>query len=259
MSERAIYLASGSPRRRELVRSLGLPVIAGIAPFDEEEATAAYSGDTAHLAEHLARAKAGAALHAETDTLPAGTAIVAADTTVLLDGQSLAKPRDAADARRMLTLLRNRRHQVVTALAVATVEPPHDASSSTDPEAAEPMRSLSVTTQVLMRDYTDAEISAYIATGDPFDKAGAYAIQHPAFHPVAAIEGCYLCVVGLPLCALTYLLASSASAAESEHSRYRNQEAQREAATCPWSQFCRSPLPCWYAEDEEHASRGHAR
>jgi MAF protein len=234
MTERVLYLASVSPRRRELVGALGLPVQAGIAPFDEEVASAAYTGDTSQLAEHLARAKAAATLRAHADELPDGAVVVAADTIVLLDGESLAKPRDDDEARTMLARLCNRRHQVVTGVAIA-------------PAAAEPhertIRALSVTTQVRMRDYTDAEIAAYVASGDPHDKAGAYGIQHAGFHPVAAIAGCYLAVMGLPLCALSALLATAEGASEADRERYTRQEGERKAGRCPWSAMCRAPLP----------------
>lgn len=228
MPERVLYLASGSPRRRELVQALGMPVIATLAPFDEDAATDAYAGDPAHLAEHLARAKAEATLHARKRDLPPRAVVVAADTTVLLDGVSLGKPRDAEDARQMLARLRDRTHQVSTGVAVA-------ASADARP-TAESVRSLTVTTQVTMRVYSDAEVTAYIASGDPDDKAGAYAIQHAGFHPVAGIAGCYLAVVGLPLCALAYLLATADDATPA---------AQARAQPCPWSPLCRAPIPCW--------------
>lgn len=113
--------------------------------------------------------------------------VVGADTTVAADGQALGKPSDADDALRMLRLLRGRAHQVYT--GVALVETPGGRTQSWATES-----------QVWMRSYDEADIQAYIATGDPFDKAGAYAIQHPVFRPVARVEGCYANVMGLPLC-----------------------------------------------------------
>jgi septum formation protein len=241
MATRTIYLASASPRRRELVRTLGVPVVAGSAPFDEEAASAEYTGDPMHLAQHLARAKAQATLRAHADELPANAIVVAADTTVVLDGQALGKPVDAAEACYMLTQVRNRRHQVVTGVAVAPVVNAHHASSA----SIQPVHSLSVTTQVRMRDYTDQEIASYVASGDPTDKAGAYAIQHAEFHPVAAIEGCYLSVVGLPLCALTYLLATAEGATAADEMRSSEQDAAAQSHRCLWSTMCRKPLPRW--------------
>jgi septum formation protein len=110
--------------------------------------------------------------------------ILAADTMVALDDRLLGKPVDAFEAAAMLHMLRGRTHQVYTAVCVA-----HDGSLDAR---------LSVS-DVTMRPYSDAEIAAYIATGDPLDKAGAYAIQHPLFAPVAAWAGCYAGIMGLPL------------------------------------------------------------
>jgi MAF protein len=116
--------------------------------------------------------------------------IIAADTTVV-DGKSiLGKPGDAAEAVEMLRKLRSRTHQVYSGICV--IEAPggnlgHDLC----------------VTQVPMRAYDDQEIDAYVASGDPLDKAGAYAIQHPEFHPVKSMSGCYASVMGLPLCHLT--------------------------------------------------------
>ena len=123
--------------------------------------------------------------------------IVAADTIGLLDGDILGKPADAEEARAMLQRLRNRTHTVCTALTLLTIEP--DA----------PGRELTRLTQtrVTMRDYGDDEILRYIATADPFDKAGSYAIQHEGFHPVASIDGSYTNVVGLPVETLREMLA----------------------------------------------------
>ncbi len=111
-------------------------------------------------------------------------AVLAADTVVVLDGVILGKPADAADAGRMLRRLRGRVHQVYTAVSVACETG----------LAGECCRS-----DVWMRDYRNAEIAAYVATGDPLDKAGAYAIQHPAFSPVERWAGCYASIMGLPL------------------------------------------------------------
>jgi MAF protein len=131
-------------------------------------------------------------------TLPemANSLLITADTTVLLDDQELGKPHDAAHARELLQALRGRWHHVVTGVVVSTL---------IDGEIT--LRGKSCTTPVLMRNYSDTEIDAYIASGDPLDKAGAYGIQHPQFQPTEKIDGCYLNVVGLPLCTLVPLLA----------------------------------------------------
>ena len=177
-------LASASPRRRELFALLCWPFDVASADVDELP----HEGETpAQMVLRLAQAKALATSRMMTDGL-----IIAADTTVSLDGVALGKPRDHADADRMLRALRGRTHQVHTAIALI------DVSRHTS-------RTLSdlATTDVPMRDYADDEIAAYIASGDPLDKAGAYAIQHEGFHPVAELRGCFANVMGLPLCHLT--------------------------------------------------------
>jgi MAF protein len=181
-----ILLASGSPRRRELIALLGLPYETTPANVDEtprsgEEATS--------MVVRLSRAKVDSAratirLFDRPTTRPI---LLAADTTVSLDGEILAKPADAVEARSMLTRLRGRSHHVYTAITLI------------DLETGEQITDLA-TTEVPMRDYSDAEVEAYIATGDSLDKAGGYAIQHGGFNPVAKMNGCYANVVGLPLC-----------------------------------------------------------
>lgn len=138
----------------------------------------------------LAEAKARAALSGPDD----GAYIVAADTAVVDDDGILGKPADAMDARRMLRQLRGRTHKVYTGLAVLKTD-----SGSLVKEVC--------VTDVPMRQYSDAEIDAYVASGDPLDKAGAYGIQHPGFHPVRSMSGCYASVMGMPLCHLMRLLA----------------------------------------------------
>ncbi len=118
-----------------------------------------------------------------------GEIVVAADTTVVDDEQVLGKPRDAAEAAAMLRQLRGHAHRVYTGLAVLNTA------------TGQLVRDLCVTS-VPMRDYSDEEIERYVATGDPLDKAGAYAIQHDRFHPVARLSGCFASVMGLPLCHL---------------------------------------------------------
>jgi septum formation protein len=181
-----IILASNSPRRKELLTLLGLPFRACPAEIDESalpgEAPRAY---VLRLAEGKARTVAA--------QIPADSLVIAADTTVADGLDILGKPEDEQQAMEMLTRLRGHLHQVYTAVAVL--------------RAADSMLLLDTcATDVPMRDYSQAEIATYVATGDPLDKAGAYAIQHDGFHPVDHLEGCYANVVGLPLCHLTRLL-----------------------------------------------------
>jgi septum formation protein len=180
-----IILASSSPRRQELLAQLGLDFEV-IKPDIDESRLAAE--DLVQYAERLSREKA-AAVQASLDGRPA--IIIAADTIVIdHDGELLGKPVDAADARRMLRHLRARAHHVVTAFTVYRNSQPPQAYTS------------HARTAVYMRAYTEPEIDAYIASGDPFDKAGGYAIQHDSFQPAQRIEGSYSNVVGLPLEAL---------------------------------------------------------
>jgi len=150
-------------------------------------------------AQHLLRDPLVSALNvalakARTITTGAGDVIVAADTIVASDGQSLGKPADAAAAEKMLLALRGRAHEVVTGVALRSADGREWGAV--------------VSTRVLMRDYSDAEIRAYVARGEPFDKAGGYAVQDAQFRPVERCDGCYLNVVGLPLCAVAAGLAA---------------------------------------------------
>lgn len=181
-----ILLASTSPRRRELLALAGW--MFRIAPADVDE-TPLEAESAQEYVLRLARDKARAAApQARDDEL-----IVAADTTVADGSSILGKPADAREAFEVLHSLRGRIHQVHTAIAVL------------DPVEDRLLTDLA-STDVPMREYTDSEIQAYIATGDPFDKAGSYAIQHQEFRPVEKLTGCYANVVGLPLCHLVRLL-----------------------------------------------------
>lgn len=115
--------------------------------------------------------------------------IVAADTLVVVDGEILGKPADAVGARHMLGRLRGRNHLVLTGVALRTL-------------AQAQQWGAVVSTRVSMREYADREVDDYIGRGEPFDKAGGYAIQDTTFGPVDGLEGCYLNVVGLPVCAV---------------------------------------------------------
>jgi MAF protein len=137
--------------------------------------------EPAVAAVNVAAAKARA-LQPEEDEV-----ILAADTLVVADGHVLGKPVDADEAAGMLRQLRGRTHQVISGVALRGLD--------------EAQWCGAVATSVVMRAYAEHEIEAYVARGEPFDKAGAYAVQDEAFRPVERLEGCYLNVVGLPLCA----------------------------------------------------------
>ena len=187
--KRRLVLASASPRRREILALLGVPFETLAVDVPEQPCL---GESAAALAERLAREKAEAAARLVPDAV-----IVAADTVVVFEGQVLGKPADPATARAMLRQLRGRPHEVMTGVVVL------DAAAL---QGSNRLVSEVVTTRVHMRNFSDTEIDAYVASGDPLDKAGAYGIQHIGFHPVARIEGCYLNVVGLPLCTTIRLL-----------------------------------------------------
>ena len=173
-------LASNSPRREELLSLIGLPF--SIVPADiaehrwMEEAPEDY---VRRLAFEKAAVVAG--VH--------HGVVIGADTIVADGYELLGKPLDQNDARRMLEQLRNRVHQVYTGIALL------NSDSDQDHRAV-------CCTNVPMRGYLDSEIDSYIDSGDPMDKAGAYAIQHNGFHPVKDLQGCFASVMGLPLCHL---------------------------------------------------------
>jgi MAF protein len=181
-----VILASKSPRRRQLLALGGWDFSIIAADIDESQRPGETPGEyVLRLAETKSRASASKYL---------GEAIViAADTAVVDEGEILGKPSDALEAKAMLKRLRGHTHQVYTGLALHRVR---DGNILID---------LSVT-DVPMRDYSDEEIEAYVKTGDPLDKAGAYAIQHAGFRPVANLKGCFASVMGMPLCHLTRML-----------------------------------------------------
>jgi MAF protein len=176
-----IVLASASPRRRELLSSMGIAFEVVSSDIDE----ASVPGESPPgLARRLSLAKALAVARCLSNAL-----VIAADTLVVIDGEMLGKPTDQSMAFEMLSRLRGREHRVYSGLALV--------------DARTGRRCTQVAmTPVMMRDYTEDEIRAYVDTGDPLDKAGAYAIQYPAFDPVAQIDGCYANVMGLPMCHL---------------------------------------------------------
>ena len=177
-----IILASNSPRRKQLLALTGWEFEVQPADVDENLISGERPGE---YVLRLARGKA----FAVAEMIGGSEIILAADTTVVDADAILGKPSDREEARTMLRGLRGHTHQVYTGLAVCRARADHL------------MTDLCIT-DVPMRDYSDEEMQAYIASGDPLDKAGAYAIQHPHFQPVNKLNGCYASVMGLPLCHL---------------------------------------------------------
>lgn len=179
-----VILASSSPRRLQLLQQIGIEAEVRPAAFDE--LSTGKMADEVVLTNAVGKCQAVCA--ACGDKVP----VIAADTVVVLDGQILGKPKDAADAVRMLTELSGRTHKVLTGVAV----------SFDGRQLAEVCE-----TEVIFRTLTAAEIADYVATGEPLDKAGAYGIQGRGAVFVEKINGCYNNVVGLPLTRLHLMLA----------------------------------------------------
>jgi MAF protein len=185
MDKIKFILASNSPRRKQLFSLGGWDFAVIAADVDE---TPFENESPREYVVRLAKAKASAIQpKAESDAV-----IVGSDTTVVDGNDILGKPVDAVDARRMLKQLRGRTHQVFTGIAIIR---------------SETMFTDLCITDVPMRNYTDDEVESYIESGDPMDKAGAYAIQHPEFNPVEVLEGCYASVMGLPMCHILRMLS----------------------------------------------------
>jgi septum formation protein len=170
-----LVLASQSPRRAEILRNAGIPFTVRPAEVDETPREGERPGP---YVRRLAEAKARA-IEADPDEI-----VLAADTTVVAAGELLAKPVDAADARRMLHLLSGRRHEVLTGICIR--------------RGADVLRD-QASTAVWFAPLSDGEIEEYVDSGEPMDKAGAYAIQGRASRFVERIEGCYFNVMGLPV------------------------------------------------------------
>jgi septum formation protein len=189
MSAPVVYLASKSPRREELLRQLGIDFatlrVREAAGRDRDVEEGARDAEPAlHYVERIARTKAAIGWQRMLQRQLAPRPVLGADTEVVLDGTIFGKPKDAADAVRMLTLLSSRTHQVLTAVALCW-----------DQEIVAEISTSAVT----FRDLAPDEIERYVATGEPFDKAGAYAVQGRAASFVSRIDGSYTGVMGLPL------------------------------------------------------------
>ena len=180
-----LVLASASPRRRVLLSEIGLEFQITPADIPEEP----LPGETAEeLVRRLSLAKAQAVADGAD-----GAYVIGADSVVVLDGRILGKPQDSGDARRMLRELRGTRHQVFTGVTVI--------NSATTQRLTD-----SLASDITLRNFSDAEMEASIASGTPLDKAGAYAVQDQEFRPAESWRGCYSNIVGLPLCRLMAML-----------------------------------------------------
>ena len=178
-----LVLASQSPRRRDLLDAAGIAYDVGAVDVDERR----HGGEAPEVyAERLAREKATAGARQFPDR-----AVLGADTVVVVDDEVLGKPRDAEDAVRMLARLSGRSHDVLTGVAIAHAGRVHSAVDRT---------------RVWFTVLSDAEIEAYVASGEPLDKAGAYAIQGLASRFIPRIEGSYANVVGLPVTTVIEIL-----------------------------------------------------
>ncbi|WP_145931785.1 Maf family protein [Yersinia bercovieri] len=182
----ALYLASGSPRRRELLALLDVPFEVLKTEVEEQRQP---EESAQRYVQRLAQDKARAGVEVAPQDLP----VLGADTIVVLNGQVLEKPRDTAHAQQILSALSGQQHQVITAVSLADQQD---------------MLSAMVVTEVTFRVLSQLEISNYIATGEPMDKAGAYGIQGKGGCFVRSINGSYHAVVGLPLVETHELLSN---------------------------------------------------
>lgn len=186
-----IVLASASPRRSQLLEALGLSFSVRPSPAVEPEPTPADGRDPGAFVERLARLKAAA--------ISGDDLTVAADTVVVIDDEILAKPTDVADARAMLKRLRGRTHRVYSGVCL---------------QQGQRIESAHQVTRVTFGEFSDEFIAAYVATGEPMDKAGAYGAQGKGALLVAKIEGDYWNVVGLPIFRLSQMLREFGVAVE---------------------------------------------
>jgi septum formation protein len=187
-----IILASASPRRKVLLDSLNIPY--SVLPSNTTEDLSEPIADPTELVRRLSEIKAMAVGEILRASVP-DAVIIGSDTVIVLDSTTvLGKPRDAAHAQLTLRRLRNRTHQAITGITIL-----HLSTGAVETS--------SVSTDVLMRDYSDRKITEYVATGEPLDKAGSYGIQGLGHDLVRSITGCYTNIVGLPLCELTFMLS----------------------------------------------------
>ena len=189
-------LASGSKRRRDIMALAGLTFVVQDGVGSDAEITSKVEPEVRAMTRRNADTKLGAAIASTGNRMSWNTIVIAADTTVSIDGDSLGKPADRKEAVAMLHRLRGRRHEVVTTVAM-TFAPLRQRGETL---------SHTVVSQVMMRDYTDDEVAAYVSTGIPYDRAGAYGVQDAEFDPAESVAGCYLNVVGLPLCAVRAMM-----------------------------------------------------
>jgi septum formation protein len=192
LSMTEVILASKSPRRQELLRNLINHFIVISSEIDE---TAREDEKPADFVVRLAKEKALRVGDRIGRSGMLDSLVIAADTIVVDGNEILGKPRDGEDARRILEQLRNKTHLVFSGIALYQV-------------ASGAFRTRVVRSEVSMRDYSPAEIQAYVQSGDAFDKAGAYAIQNRSFDPAPEFGDCYANVMGLPLCDLYVLMKS---------------------------------------------------
>ena len=200
--EPLLYLASRSPRRTELLRQLGIPfetlLLREASGRDRDVREGALDGEPpAHYVERMARTKAGVGWQRMFNRLLPAHPVLGADTEVVLGNSVFGKPRDAADAADMLKRLAGRTHEVLTAVALRWQD-------QTEVEIS--------VSKVTMRKLGDDEIARYVATGEPVDKAGGYAIQGRAAAFITRLDGSYSGVMGLPLAETAALLAGAGAA-----------------------------------------------
>lgn len=200
-------LASGSARRRDIMRLAGLHGVIQPASGSRREEDAINGDHASDMTRRNALIKLNAALSACGNRLPWNCVVMAADTLVSLDGETLGKPSDHDEARETLLRLRGRAHEVATTVAVTYAQHRQLGVKMTH----------TVVSNVLMRSYSIAEVERYIAGGTPFDRAGSYGVQDVEFNPAESVSGCYLNVIGMPLCALSSLLPSDACYFRSSH------------------------------------------
>jgi len=201
-----LILASASPRRQEILRNANIPFRVEATNVVEQPLP---GEDPKQMVERLAREKALAAAQRHPEQW-----VLGADTTVVIDEHILEKPRDADDAARMLRLLSARTHEVITGVCLAAPSSGLNAAASGNTKLAPGLVDIrSETTSVVMGPISEEEIRSYVATGEPMDKAGAYAIQGIASRWISRIEGDYFNVVGLPI-ALVYRMLREHGAVE---------------------------------------------